>query len=96
MPMNASKYRNLEVWKAARVLAREIYTTTRMFPPDERFGIVQQMRRDAVSVLCNIAEGAGRWSAADQKHFYLIARGSALELESQQTSSTSQSESLLS
>ncbi len=45
--------------------------------------MTQQMRRAAVSILSNIAEGSGRWSPADQKHFYVMARGSALELESQ-------------
>ena len=81
--MSKSNYRNLEVWQTARFLARDIYRATRIFPRDERFGIVPQMRRAAVSILCNIAEGAGRWSASDQKNFYVIARGSALELESQ-------------
>ena len=81
--MSVSKYRELDVWKAARVLARNIYNTTRTYPTDERFGIVSQMRRAAISILSNIAEASGRWSTADQKHFYVIARGSALELEAQ-------------
>ncbi len=81
--MSKSRYRDLKVWKAARVLAREIYRVTRSYPQDERFGIVQQMRRAAVSILSNIAEAAGRWTAADQNRFYVIARGSALELECQ-------------
>lgn len=80
--MSNSKYRDLKVWQASRFLARDIYRATRTFPRDEQFGMVQQMRRASVSILCNIAEGAGRWSARDQRNFYVIARGSALELES--------------
>lgn len=47
------------------------------------FGLTQQMRRAAVSVLCNIAEGQGRWSRGDARQFAMIARGSLLELEAQ-------------
>lgn len=81
--MKGSKYRDLVAWKAARVLARDIYVATRTFPRDEQFGLVQQMRRASVSIMSNIGEGFGRSSDAEQKQFCIVARGSALELESQ-------------
>jgi len=69
------------VWQKARVLAKDIYLTTRSFPREEMFSLVQQMRRAAVSILCNVAEGRGRRTRPDFRHFVLIARGSAFELE---------------
>lgn len=73
----------MKVWQRARVLAREIYRETQRFPRVEMFGLSQQMRRAAISVLCNIAEGQGRWSRADARNFAVIARGSVLEIEAQ-------------
>jgi len=79
--MNQSNYRNLAVWQKARALAVQVYRTTRKYPRDEMFGLVQQMRRAAISILCNIAEGQGRWTRRDYHRFLIDARGSALELE---------------
>ena len=76
-------YRDLEVWQLSRVLTKNIYQLTAVFPRVEVFALAAQMRRAAVSILCNIAEGQGRWTAGDQCHFYNIARGSLLELETQ-------------
>ena len=76
-------YRDLVVWQKSRRVAKEVYRVTRDFPRVEMFGIVQQMRRAAVSIICNIAEGQGRWSPRDQANFLYIARGSVLELETQ-------------
>ena len=76
-------YRDLEVWQLSRVLTKDVYQMTSGFPKSELFGLSSQMRRCAVSITCNIAEGQGRWSAADQCHFYNIARGSLLEIETQ-------------
>ena len=76
-------HRDLEVWKQAMVLVRMIYEATARFPPEERFGLVQQMRRAAVSVPSNIAEGAGRGGPREFAHFLSIARGSLSELETQ-------------
>jgi four helix bundle protein len=76
-------YRQLEVWQKSRALATEIYRTTARFPKQEWFGLVQQMRRAAVSIPSNIAEGHGRWTSRDRIHFLLISRGSAFELETQ-------------
>ncbi len=81
--MSHGSYRDLLVWQKARVLAKDIYILTRSFPRNETFGLVSQMRRSAVSIACNIAEGQGRWTRPDYRHFLLIARGSAFELETQ-------------
>lgn len=76
-------YHTLDVWKASRTLAVCTYTATSRFPHEERFGLASQMRRAAVSVMSNIAEGAGRGSDAQLRTFLYIARGSLYELESQ-------------
>ena len=81
--MSKSNYRDLIVWQKSRALAVDLYRTTRAFPRDEIFGMTQQMRRAALSVPCNIAEGHGRRTAKDVLHFLGIARGSLLELETQ-------------
>ena len=76
-------YRDLVAWQRARDLVREVYLLTATFPVGERFGLVSQMDRAAVSVLSNIAEGYGRATTQDYLHFLRIARGSACELETQ-------------
>jgi len=81
--MSKSSYRNLGVWQKAPVLAKDIYLLTASFPRQETFSLVQQMRRGALSIVCNIAEGQGRRSRPDYRHFVLMARGSAYELEAQ-------------
>ena len=74
---------NLEVWKQSMELARNVYRKTKKFPADERFGLVGQMRRSAVSIPSNIAEGACRGSRKDFIRFLMIARGSLGEIETQ-------------
>lgn len=64
-------------------LVTRIYTATQLFPKDERYGLTSQMRRAAVSVPGNIAEGKGRLTDRDRAHFFSQARGSLLELETQ-------------
>ncbi|MDD5687180.1 MAG: four helix bundle protein [Elusimicrobia bacterium] len=64
-------------------LAKEVYLITEKFPKEERFGIVQQIQRAAVSVVSNIAEGAARNSGREKLQFFIIARGSLVELETQ-------------
>jgi four helix bundle protein len=79
----AQSYRDLVAWQKSIVLVTEIYKATKLFPREEIFGLVSQLRRAAVSIPSNIAEGHGRLSNADRKHFVSQARGSVLELETQ-------------
>ncbi len=76
-------YRALDAWQASRTLAGLTYRATERFPPAERYGLTAQMRRAAVSIMSNIAEGAGRGSDAQFRPFLQIARGSLHELEAQ-------------
>jgi four helix bundle protein len=76
-------FEKLDVWQKSVALADTIYQTTKTFPPDERFGLTNQMRRAAVSISSNIAEGCSRSSKADFRRFIEIASGSAFELVSQ-------------
>jgi len=76
-------HRDLEVWKKAMELAREVYALTKGFPADERFGLTNQVRRAVVSVASNIAEGAARGSHAEFIRFLRIALGSLAEVETQ-------------
>jgi len=76
-------FEKLECWQHARKLAVWIYQSTSDFPEKERFGLVSQMRRAAISVASNIAEGTSRKTAKDQAHFSTIAYGSAIELLNQ-------------
>jgi len=73
-------YRTLDAWQKACDLVVDVYQITRVFPDDERFGLVQQMRRAAVSVPANLAEGSSRSSRKDYRHFVEIAAGSLHEL----------------
>lgn len=76
-------YRDLVVWQKAIELARQTYTLTKQFPPEERFGLSSQMQRAAVSIPSNIAEGKLRGSSKEFSHFLRIAFGSGGELETQ-------------
>jgi four helix bundle protein len=76
-------YRNLIAWQKAKELALDIYRCTRRFPKDEIYGLTSQLRRAAISVPSNIAEGKGRHSRKEFAHFLYQARGSLLELETQ-------------
>lgn len=75
--------KELNVWKESMVLAKDILLATKDFPPDEKFGLVFQMRKCAVSIASNIAEGAGRSSDKEFSRFLDIAVGSSYELETQ-------------
>ena len=83
MERTVKSYRDLIAWQRARGLVKEVYLLTATFPVGERFGIVSQMDRAAVSIPANIAEGYGRATTQDYLHFLRIARGSAYELETQ-------------
>ena len=76
-------FEKLEVWQQARILVNDIYAITREFPEEERYGLTLQLRRAAISISSNIAEGAGRVSPKDQKHFFTMAFGSIYEVLSQ-------------
>ena len=77
------EYTELEVWIEARKLANHVYELTKLFPKEEVYGLVSQLRRCAVSVPSNIAEGCGRQYPKETVHFLSIARGSLFELETQ-------------
>jgi four helix bundle protein len=79
--VSIQSYRELDVWKKYMDMVEQVYALTRTFPADERFGLVSQMRRAAVSVPANIAEGYGRTHRGEYVHHLSIARGSVLELE---------------
>jgi len=83
-------FEKLEVWRKAIQFADLVYSATCSFPSDERFGLTNQMRRAAVSVSSNIAEGSARLSRKDFARFVEIASGSAFEVVSQSFISRSQ------
>ncbi|HEX7937625.1 MAG TPA: four helix bundle protein [Gemmatimonadaceae bacterium] len=76
-------YRRLRVWHAANALTVKIYETTKAFPRDERFGLTSQLRRAAVSIQSNIAEGCGRGTRADTARMIQMAIGSTAEAMNQ-------------
>ena len=76
-------YNNLQIWQQAMDLVEEIYKLTASFPIEEKFSLVSQMTRAAVSIPSNIAEGAGRNTDKDFAHFISIAIGSLYELNTQ-------------
>src|SRR6185295_10848041 len=72
----------LDIFKVSKSFVLNCYKETKTFPSEEKFGIVQQIRRAALSVQLNIAEGCSRKSAAERKRFYEVARGSLIEIDS--------------
>ena len=74
-------FHDLKVWQKSHRLTLTIYNVTRTLPPEERYGLMSQMRRAAASVAANIAEGCGRDGQADVARFFDMAMGSASELE---------------
>ncbi len=83
MPNDISGFKKLLVWQKSLVLATHVYSLTRTFPIEERFGLSSQMQRAAVSICSNIAEGSGRGSKREFAQFISIALGSACEVEAQ-------------
>jgi four helix bundle protein len=81
--MTSSAFHDLRVWQEAMSLAGEVYRSTANFPKHELYGLTQQVRRAAVSVPSNIAEGKGHRSNKEFGHFLFHARGSLLELQTQ-------------
>ena len=78
-------YKDLLAWQKSIVLAKTVYRLTADYPSDERFGLVNQMRRCSVSIPSNIAEGYGRGTDNDLVHFLYISLGSSNELDTQLT-----------
>lgn len=79
----AKSYRELTVWQRAIDLSVALYRLTESFPHQEIYGLTSQLRRAGVSVASNIAEGYGRGTRADYRNFLRMARGSALEVQTQ-------------
>jgi len=76
-------FRDLQVWQRSMELTVAIYRLTQAFPREEAFGLISQLRRSAISIPSNIAEGHERMNPREFKHFLLIARGSNCELQTQ-------------
>ena len=76
-------HKKLDAWKGAMKAAQLVYKLTNRFPAEEKFGLVSQMRRAAVSIPCNIAEGAARQGKKEFKNFLSMAQGSLSELDTQ-------------
>jgi four helix bundle protein len=79
--MSLQNYRQLKVWQKAMDLAEQCYQASRTFPSEEKFGLISQIRRAAVSVAANIAEGQGRFHTREFLNHLSMARGSLLEVE---------------
>lgn len=78
--MKIYSFEKLECWQHARNTSAWVYKMTQSFPADEKFGLVSQMRRAAISIASNIAEGTSLISLKDQSHFSTMAYGIAIEL----------------
>ena len=80
---SAKSYRELQVWQRSIQLSVSLYHLTRGFPREEIYGLTSQLRRAGVSVASNVAEGYGRGSKGEYRNFLGMARGSALEVQTQ-------------
>lgn len=76
-------FKELKIWQNARSFVKDVYIATSNFPQEEKYGLISQMRRSAVSIPSNIAEGCGRNTDKDFSHFLSMALGSAYELQTQ-------------
>ncbi len=76
----AERFEDLEVWRKAHTLVLKVYNLSRSFPKEEKFGMVSQIRRAAVSIPANLAEGFKKRTPKDKSNFYNIAQGSLEEL----------------
>ncbi|MGH2575971.1 MAG: four helix bundle protein [Ignavibacteria bacterium] len=74
-------HKKLDTWKLSRKFVKDIYKATNDFPKAEMYGIVSQIRRASVSIVCNIAEGSARRSPLERKRFYEISRSSMVEVD---------------
>ena len=76
-------FRDLEIWKLGKEIVKEIYCLTKEFPKSEKFGIIAQMQRAAISIPSNIAEGFNRFQNREYRRFLYMSLGSCAELETQ-------------
>ncbi len=76
-------FTKLVAWQKCHVVVLEVYKLTKSFPTEEKFGLIDQLRRASVSITSNIAEGFGRKSAKDKSHFYSMSKGSLFETQNQ-------------
>lgn len=76
-------FTELDAWRESHKLVLDVYKTVKTFPSDEVYGLVSQMRRAAVSITSNIAEGFSRTTYADKAHFYAMSHGSLTEIQNQ-------------
>lgn len=76
-------FKDLDAWKASRKLVNDIYSASKSFPIAEQFGLTLQIRKAAISIPSNIAEGIGRNHTKDTLQFLYISRGSLFEIETQ-------------
>jgi four helix bundle protein len=74
-------HQQLDVYKISRAFVKDCYIATKLLPPEERFNLITQIRRAALSVHLNIAEGSSRRSEAERKRYFEIARGSIIEID---------------
>lgn len=78
-----TSFRDLKIWQKGMEIVEEIYLISRGFPKEEIYGLQSQIRRSAISIPSNIAEGFGRRSKKEYRQFLFVTRGSAVELETQ-------------
>ena len=78
IPLN---HKSLKIYATVRELTKEVYTLSKQLPPNEKFNMVQQIRRAALSVKLNLAEGCSRKSGLERKRYLVIARGSVIEID---------------
>ena len=76
-------FRDLDVWKLGKAVVLDVYAATMSFPQEERFGLMAQMRRAAMSIPANVAEGFNRYHNKEYRQFLYVALGSCAELETQ-------------
>ncbi|MDH5366999.1 MAG: four helix bundle protein [Cyclobacteriaceae bacterium] len=81
--MSKNNFKEFKVWQKSRALVKDVYILLRAFPDDEKFGLISQMKRAAISIPSNIAEGTGRGTNKDFNRFLYISLGSSYELETQ-------------
>jgi len=81
--MRQNSFRNLEAYKAGKILIKEVYRLLKKFPKEEQFAMCSQLRRASISITSNIAEGSGRVSNKEKVHFLHISYGSLMEVLSQ-------------